>query len=113
MSQVTAEAVYRNFTQLPSDERAKFFALLAGPGLRDQNFSHEQVFGHLAGGEFTAAESAEYLGVSLSTFRRYVASGKLRASSEMGRNQLFATQDLKAFKRSLHDVRTRGAVRAA
>lgn len=109
MSQVTAEVVYKNFTQLASNERAKFFALLAESSLQGQNFSHEQVFGHLAGDEFTAAEAADYLEVSISTFRRYVAHGKLRVSNEMGRNQLFAVQDLKTFKKSLKDVKSRGA----
>lgn len=113
MSQLTAEVVYKNFTQLASNERAKFFALLAEPSVQGQNFSHEQVFGHLAGDEFTAAEAAEYLGVSISTFRRYVGHGKLRASSEMGRNQLFSTKDLKAFKRSLQDVKARGSALGA
>lgn len=47
MSLVTAEIVYREFTQLTSNERAKFFALLAGPGGHEENFSHDQVFAHL------------------------------------------------------------------
>jgi len=113
MSQVTAEVVYKNFTQLASNERAKFFALLAEPTVQGQNFSHDQVFGHLAGEEFTAAEAAEYLGVSISTFRRHVAHGRIRASSEMGRNQLFATKVLKEFKRALHDVKASGTAQAA
>lgn len=107
MSQVTAETVYKNFTQLASSERAKFFALLAEPSIQGQNFSHDEVFGHLAGDEFTTAEAAEYLEVSLSTFRRHVAQGRIRASSEVGRSHLFATKDLKAFKRSLQDVKAR------
>lgn len=105
MSQVTAEMVFQNFRQLPSNERAKFFALLAEPSVRAENFSHDEVFGHLAGDEFTSVEAAEYLGVSMSTFRRYVSGGKIKVSSEMGRNQLFATKDLKAFKRSLREVK--------
>jgi excisionase family DNA binding protein len=109
MSQVTAEIVYENFTQLAPEERAKFFALLAEPGGQRENFSHDQVFGHLAGDEFTAAEAAEYLEVSISTLRRYVRDGRIRASGEVGRNQLFATKDLKAFKRSLREVKARGA----
>jgi excisionase family DNA binding protein len=113
MSQVTAEVVYKNFTQLGTNERAKFFALLAEASVQSQNFSHEQVFGHLAGDEFTAAEAAEYLSVSMSTFRRYVSQGKIRASSQVGRSQLFATKDLKAFKRSLQDVKSFGLAKAA
>jgi excisionase family DNA binding protein len=103
MSQITAEIVYKNFTQLSSGERAKFFTLLAEPSARD--FSHEEVFGHLAEDKFTAAQAAEYLDVSISTFRRYVAHEKIRASGAMGRNQLFTTTDLKAFKRSLQNVK--------
>jgi hypothetical protein len=49
----------------------------------------------------------------MATFRRYVAHGKLKARAEVGRSQLFATEDLKHFKRALHEVRTRGAVTAA
>jgi len=113
MSQVTAEAVYENFTQLAPEERAKFFALLAEPSVQSENFSHDQVFGHLAGDELTAAEAAEYLEVSISTLRRYVRDGRIRVSGEVGRNQLFATKDLKAFKRSLREVKARGATSAA
>lgn len=105
MSPVTAEAVFKSFSKLPSSERAKFFALLAEPSVRSGNFTHEEVFGHLAGDAFTSGEAAEYLGVSMSTFRRYVGNGRIKASSEMGRNQLFATKDLKAFKRSLREVK--------
>jgi hypothetical protein len=65
------------------------------PSHSKQNFSHEQVFGHLACAEFTVAESAEYLDVSISTFCRYVADGKIPVSKK-----LFAAKDLKAFKRS-------------
>lgn len=37
--------------------------------------SHEELFGSLADDNFTAQEAAEYLEVSVSTFRRFVASG--------------------------------------
>jgi excisionase family DNA binding protein len=105
MNQHTAEAVFKNFRKLPSSERAKFFGLLSEGVIKDENFSHEEVFGGLANDEFTAAEAAEYIGISMSTFRRYVSNQRLRASSEIGRSQLFATKDLKAFKRSLREVK--------
>jgi excisionase family DNA binding protein len=105
MNQPNAAEVFQVFRKLPTEERVKFYALLGETAVRDENFSHEDVFGDLAGDEFTSAEAAEYLDVSMSTFRRYVRDGKLRASSEMGRNQLFATETLKAFKRSLRDVK--------
>lgn len=113
MRQITAEEVYRGFTQLPAHERARFFALLAEPVLQTQNFSHEQLFGHLAEARFTAQEAAEYLGVSIATFRRYVADRKLKPVGEIGRSQLFATRELKTFKRSLQDIRARRAVSPA
>ena len=105
MSQPTAQALFHEFRKLPSNERAKFYALLGEGSVREENFSHEQVFGHLAGDEFSAAEAADYLEISISTFRRYVAEGRLKASNEIGRNQLFATKDLKVFKRSRLDVK--------
>lgn len=113
MSQVTAEVVFQIFRQLPSNERAKFFALLAESSVRSENFSHDEVFGHLAGDEFTSNEAADYLAVSMSTFRRYVNEGKIKVSSEMGRNQLFATKDLKAFKRSRREAKEGVALAAA
>lgn len=105
----TAEAVFRDFRLLSSAERTKFYALLGEAGVQADNFTHADVFGHLAHDEFTAQEAAEYLDVSIATFRRYVAAGKIRPSSEVGRSQLFATSDLKAFKRSLASVKGRQA----
>lgn len=68
---------------------------------RDDDMSHEELFGHLASDNFTAQEASEYLEVSMSTFRRFVASGKLNPGSTVGRNQMFAVVDLKAFKKAL------------
>lgn len=101
----TAEQLFHDLQQMPETERARFFAILGQQAFRDENASHDEVFGHLADDEFTAQEAAEYLEISLSTFRRYVASGKLASSNEVGRNQMFATRDLKAFKRSLKDIK--------
>lgn len=109
MNQLTAESVFQDLKKLPSSEQMRFFAILGRQAVQStqDNFSHEEVFGHLAVEEFTSAEAADYLEVSMSTFRRYVRDGRLAASSEMGRNQLFATKDLKAFKRALKEVKSR------
>jgi DNA-directed RNA polymerase specialized sigma24 family protein len=107
MSQPTAEAVYRAFRRLSVDERARFYTLLAEPNLANESLTHQQVFGHLAGEEFTSQEAADYLDVSIATFRRYVKAGRISPSSEMGKNHLYAAGDLKAFKRSLHTVKGR------
>lgn len=58
----------------------------------------EQLFDHLANEEFTAHEAAEYLEISMSTFRRYVHDGKVKPSGESGLNQLFSASHLKTFK---------------
>ena len=100
----TAEELFATVRSMPAEERGRFFSML-GASAFEQDFTHEQVFGDLAGEQFTAGESAEYLEVSLATFRRYVQSGKLNPSHVVGRNQLFATVDLKAFKRSLQAVK--------
>lgn len=41
------------------------------------DLSHEQLFGHLAGDQFTAQEAAEYLEIPLPTLYGIVTSGKL------------------------------------
>lgn len=101
---VTAEELFMTVRSMPATERVRFFALL-GANAFQEDYSHEQVFGDLADDEFTAREAAEYLEVSLATFRRYVQSGKIISSHAVGRNQFFATKDLKSFKRSLLDVK--------
>lgn len=103
MSQHTAEAVIQEVRKLSSQERTKFLHLLTS-GLNDNN-THEQVFGHLKDTEFTAKQAAEYLEVSISTFRRYVGAKKIQASSSVGRSDMYPTGALKAFKQSMREVK--------
>ncbi len=70
-----------------------------------EGFNHRSVFGDLAEADFTAAEAAEYLEVSMATFRRFVRDGKLSPNAEVGRSQLFAVADLKDFKRQRKTVK--------
>lgn len=98
---MTAENLYRNLKQMPAAERQKFFVILSTNAFRGEDMNHEEVFGHLADDEFTAQEAAEYLEVSISTFRRFVAGGKFVPSSVVGRNQMFAVPQLKTFKKAL------------
>lgn len=98
---LTAEDLYRDLRQMPPAERQKFFVILSSNAFRGDDLSHEQLFGHLAGDEFTAQEASEYLEISMSTFRRIVTSGKLTPTSVVGRNQMFAVPDLKVFKKAL------------
>ena len=69
-----------------------------------EHLSYEQLFGQLARDTFTAAEATEYLEVSLSTFRRFVASTKLIPATTVGRSQMFAVPELKAFKKALNTL---------
>ena len=98
---MTAENLYQDLKRMPTTERQKFFVILSENAFRDDDMSHEELFGHLANDNFTAQEASEYLEVSMSTFRRCVASGKLNPGSTVGRNQMFAVADLKAFKKAL------------
>ena len=98
---LTAIDLFQGLKQMPATERQKFFAFLSTNVFRDEDMSHEQLFGHLESDEFTAQEAAEYLEVSMSTFRRFVAGNRLSPSSTVGRNQMFSVPELKAFKKAL------------
>lgn len=104
---LTAEDLFAEMKSMPATERGRFFAMLGEVLFPDDDSSHEQLFGHLAEAEFTAAEAAD-VEVSIPTFRRCVQGGKLKPSHRLGRSQMFATRDLKAFKRSWRDVKRGG-----
>jgi excisionase family DNA binding protein len=97
---LTAQDLFSEMGRMPATERAKFFLLLSTNAFRDDDFSHEQVFGHLEREPLSAWEAAEYLEVSLPTLRRYVQAGKLRPSHVVGRNQMFSANELRAYKRT-------------
>ncbi len=97
---LTAQDLFSEMRHMPATERVKFFLLLSTNAFRDDDFSHEQVFGHLAREPLSAAEAAEYLEISLPTLRRYVQAKKLIPSHVVGRNQMFSANDLRAYKRS-------------
>ena len=65
------------------------------------SLSHEQLFGYLRNAPFSAEEAAEYLEISMPTFRRYVQSGKIKPKEVIGRSQLFGTIDLRKLKQKL------------
>ena len=101
----TAEELYAAMKDMPSNERVRFFTMLGQNAFEKENFTHEDVFGDVANAEFTTGEAAEYLEISVSTFRRYVQSGKIVPVHVVGRNQFFATNELKSFKRSLREIK--------
>jgi hypothetical protein len=96
---MTALDLFSEMKSMPAAERVKFFSLLASKAFREDEFSHEQVFGQLQQKPFSARDAAAYLEVSMPTLRRYVQSGRLVPTHIVGRNQMFSTQSLRAFKR--------------
>lgn len=101
----TAEELYSAMKEMPASEQVRFFTLLGERAFEKKNFSYKEVFGEVINAEFTASEAAEYLEISVPTFRRYVQAGKILPSHIVGRNQFFSAKDLKALKRALHDVK--------
>jgi response regulator of citrate/malate metabolism len=101
MNTLTAEQLFSDLQKLPSIERQQFFVLLSKAFDHEDNLSHQQVFGHLEGELFTASEAAEYLEVSMATFRRYLKAEKLLASTEIGASHLYSLDDLRQFKQAL------------
>jgi len=97
---MTAEDLYAEMEQMPSGERTRFFLMLASNAFREDDYTHDQVFGNVHREPFSVPEAAEYLEVSVSTLRRYVQSGKLKPAQVIGRSQLFNASDLRMFKRS-------------
>ena len=97
---LTALDLFSEMKRMPSTERIKFFSLLTNQAFRDDDFTHEQVFGHLQHEPLSAYEAAAYLEVSLPTLRRYVQANNLRPCHTVGRNQMFSAEDLRAYKRS-------------
>ena len=102
---MTAEKLYQNLRQMAVEERQKFFGILFANAFQNDDMSYEQVFGELKREPFTAAQAMEYLEVSQSTFRRFVAGKKLIPASTVGRSQMFAVSELKAFKKALRTAK--------
>jgi excisionase family DNA binding protein len=101
---ITAEDLYAEMKRMPSSERNRFFSMLAAKAFREDDFTHEQVFGAVHQEPFSVPEAAEYLEVSVPTLRRYVQSGKLRPIQVVGRSQLFDATDLRSLKRKKEGV---------
>lgn len=103
---VSAEEVIAILESMPGQEREKFFAILASKAFSVQeNFGHAEVFGNLDDAQFSATEAAQYLEVSIATFRRYVHDGRIKACVEVGSSHLYALADLREMKQALHLVK--------
>jgi hypothetical protein len=95
-----AEEVFLQVQHMPESECVKFFSLVARSAFQADNFSHQDVFGHLKDEMFSAHDAAEYLEVSMPTFRRYVQSKKIVPAKVIGRSQLYWASDLRSLKKS-------------
>lgn len=90
---------------MPGHEREKFFAIWASKAFPAQeSFSHAALFGHLDKAQFSATEAAQYLEVSIVTFRPYVHDGRIKACAEVGSSHLYALADLREIEQALHLV---------
>lgn len=101
MNILTAEQLFSNLQQLPTNERQQFFVLLSDFFDGKEDFTHKEVFRHLDNAMFTASEAAEYLEVSIATFRRYLKAKKIVASEEIGTTHLYSLDALRVFKKAL------------
>jgi Helix-turn-helix domain len=82
------------------------FALQTGQTFPSkENYTHDAVFGQLTDAAFAVDEAADYLQVSIATFRCYVRDGKIKAASEVGTSHLYALEGLREFKNALKLVK--------
>lgn len=101
----TAQELFSTLQQLHASERQQFFILLANSLGNQEDFNHEQVFGPLENALFTATEAAEYLEISMATFRRYLKTQKIVADSEVGSTHLYSLTSLRRLKQALRLTR--------
>jgi len=99
--QVRAEDLLSTVQQMSEQERMKFFSLVGKNLFVSNEFTHEEVFGHLNEEHFSSEDAAEYLEISLPTLRRYVSAEKIKPTKIIGRNQLFSAKDLRQLKQKM------------
>lgn len=94
MLSTTSQKLIQKFKSLTETEKSQVRS-----AINEENFSHEEVFGHLKESEFSIHEALEYLDISEATFRREIKDGRVHASTEVGRSHLYALSDLKRLKK--------------
>ena len=99
--QVRAEDLLSTVQQMSEQERMKFFSLVGKNLFVSNEFTHEEVFGHLNEEHFSSEDAAEYLEISLPTLRRYVSAEKIKPVKTIGRSQLFSVKDLRQLKQKM------------
>lgn len=99
MNTLNAEKLFSSLQQLNNEERQHFFNLLSERAFgTPDNMTHQALFGDLKDAEFTAQEAAQYLDISIATFRRYLKDQKIVASSTVGNVHLYSLGELKKFR---------------
>jgi HTH-type transcriptional regulator/antitoxin MqsA len=68
----------------------------------NEGINHQDIFGHLDTAELTANDAADYLEISIATFRRYIKSQKITASKVIGSTHLYSLASLREFKNALN-----------
>ncbi|MFA7243358.1 MAG: hypothetical protein WC091_24890 [Sulfuricellaceae bacterium] len=99
MNTLNAEQLFNSLQQLNNEERQHFFNLLSERAFgAPDNLTHQELFGDLKDAEFTALEAAQYLDISIATFRRYLKDQKIAASATVGNVHLYSLCDLRKFR---------------
>ena len=99
MNRPNAEQLFSSLQQLDNEERQHFFNLLSEKAFgAPDNMTHQELFGDLKDAQFTAQEAAQYLDISIATFRRYLKNKIIVASSTVGNVHLYALAELKKFR---------------
>ncbi|WP_231881363.1 helix-turn-helix domain-containing protein [Cupriavidus necator] len=99
MTIMTAEDLMKPSARCPRRSASSFSRRWASRLSRTRTSRTRKSLATSRNADFTAAEAAEYLEVSIATFRRLVRDGKLAPHAVVGRSQLFSAADLEAFKR--------------
>lgn len=95
---ITARKVYKDILDMPVTERERLFSIIARLGFEKEHYTHSEVFSDIRQSPFTIKEAAEYLEVAEITVRRWARDGILK-HNRIGKNIVFDTDVLKAFKR--------------
>jgi hypothetical protein len=68
---------------------------------KKESFSHHEIFGDLREIQFSLAEAAEYLELSIAELEVFLASGSVAAIPGTSNEPKFATDALRALKKTL------------
>ena len=97
---ITAEKVYKEILEMPLNERAKLFSVIARRGFAKDLHNHNEVLDEIRQSPFTLKESAKYLNVSEITLRKWIKTGIIKFKM-VGRNYAFDPNELKAVKKQI------------